>query len=147
MIVASHPASLMNLADATNAQRCVPLRRLKSAIEASWDRSTAYLGVCQAGNPALGQCYPTARVVQWFFPRLEIASGTVDTGHSLEHHFWNIDPRPKPPIQVDLTWQQFRPGSQVTQFELLDRHSLGDSPPTVERCQLLLERVLSQLAQ
>lgn len=125
----------------------VSLARLKSALEASWDGRTAYLGAHEAGNPALGQCYPTARVVQWFFPRLEIASGEVNTGSATEWHLWNIDPEGDPPNHVDLTWQQFGPGSRVTQFRILDREALGDSPPTIERCRLLLERVLARLAQ
>jgi hypothetical protein len=124
----------------------VSLARLKPALEASWDRRTAYLGAFQAGNPALGQCYPTSRVVQYFFPHLEIASGEVDTGTSLEWHFWNIDPAENPPEHIDLSWQQFAAGAKVTQFQILDRHSLGDGPLTVERCRLLLERVLAQLA-
>jgi hypothetical protein len=112
----------------------------------SWDSRTAYRGVFQAGNPALGQCYPTARVVQWFFPRFEIAAGEVDTGSTLEWHFWNIDPASDPPMQIDLTWEQFSPGSAVKGFKILDRLALGDSPPTIKRCRLLLERVLIQLA-
>ena len=118
---------------------------LQAALEASWDRSTAHCGAFEPGNPALGQCYPTARVVQLFFPRFEIARGKVNTGLSLEAHFWNIDPRADPLEHVDLTWQQFPPKSEVVEYELLDRGDLGDSPPTVLRCQLLLERVLAQL--
>jgi len=125
----------------------VTLPQLRAALQASWDSRTSYLGVSQDGNPALGQCYPTSRVVQWFFPRLEIALGEVDTGSSLEWHFWNIDPESDPVRHVDLTWQQFSPGSRVKQFKILDRHMLGDSPPTIKRCQLLLERVLARLAR
>jgi len=124
----------------------VSLPRLKLALEASWDRRTAYLGAFQPGNPALGQCYPTSRVVQHFFPHLEIASGEVDTGASVEWHFWNIDPARNPPEHVDLNWGQFAPGSRVTHFKILDRHALDDSPLTIGRCRLLLERVLAQLA-
>ena len=120
--------------------------QLRLALEASWDRSTAYLGAHQEGNPALGQCYPTSRVVQWFFPRLEIASGEVDTGSALQAHFWNIDRASEPAEHVDLTWHQFAQGSRVTRFTTLDRHALNDSPPTVARCQLLLDRVLLRLA-
>jgi hypothetical protein len=136
-----------HLLDPTLHRPCVSLARLTSALEASWDSRTAYLGAWRSGNPALGQCYPTARVVQWFFPHFEIASGEVDTGPTLECHFWNIDPECNPPVHVDLTWQQFGQGSKVRQFKILDRHALGDSPPTIERCQLLLGRVLNQLAQ
>jgi len=125
----------------------VTLPRLRSALEASWDRSTAYLGAHRPGNAALGQCYPTSRVVQWFFPHLEIASGEVDTGSGLEAHFWNLDPASKPAGHVDLTWQQFPEGSKVVRFAVLDREQLNDSPPTVERCKLLLDRVLSTLEE
>jgi hypothetical protein len=125
----------------------VSLCQLRSALEASWDRRTAYLEALQPGNTALGQCYPTSRVVQWFFPNLEIASGEVDTGSALEAHFWNIDPASVPVKHIDLTWQQFAEGSKVVRFQILDRHALGDSPPTVARCQLLLERVLMKLKE
>ena len=121
------------------------LARLQLALEASWDSRTAHLGVSQPGNPALGQCYPTSRVVQWFFPRFEIASGEVDTGAAREWHFWNVDPARNPPEKVDLTWRQFPQGSAVTRFTILVRNSLGDSPPTLQRCQLLLDRVLLHL--
>jgi hypothetical protein len=122
------------------------LTRLAAALEKSWDSRTAYLGATRPGNPAFGQCYPTARVVQWFFPETEIASGQIDTGSSLEAHFWNVEPSADGLVHIDLSWQQFPPGSAVREFELLDRTALGDSPPTIARCQLLLERVLTLLA-
>jgi hypothetical protein len=131
----------MNVADLPP----VSLVQLEAALEASWDRRTAYLEAWQPGNPALGQCYPTSRVVQWFFPHLEIAAGEVDTGSAREAHFWNIDPASTPAEHVDLTWAQFARGSKVAHFRILDRHALNDSPPTVARCRLLLERVLLSL--
>jgi hypothetical protein len=111
----------------------------------SWQPDTAYLRVHQHSNPALGQCYPTSRVVQLFFPSFEIASGQVKVGSSLEAHFWNIDPTKTPIRHVDLTWQQFSRGAEIISFEMLDRDKLNDSPPTVQRCELLLQRVLSRL--
>jgi hypothetical protein len=53
---------------------------LREALAASWDKRTAYLEVEQAGNPALGQCYPTSRVVQHYYPETEIIKGKVWTG-------------------------------------------------------------------
>lgn len=123
----------------------ISLAQLKSALEASWEPRTAYGGVHQPGNAALGQCYPTSRVVQWFFPKLEIASGEVDTGSALEAHFWNIDPASTRSRHVDLTWQQFARGSKVVRFKILDRHALDDSRPTTRRCRILLRRVLIRL--
>ena len=124
----------------------VSIDELRLALQASWRPDTAYQSVDEPGNPALGQCYPTCRVVQWFFPYFEIAKGRVDTGSSIETHFWDVDARSQSAAHLDLTWQQFPGGSRVLDFELLDRDTLGDSPRTVLRCNLLLSRVLKQLA-
>jgi hypothetical protein len=118
---------------------------LARALAASWDGRTAYRGVVQPGNPALGQCYPTARVVQCFYPEYEIASGEVWTGSAVEHHFWNVRGSGADAERLDLSWQQFPPGSVVRSFVVLDRTALGDSDATVERCALLLRRVLLHL--
>jgi len=61
--------------------------RLREALNASWDKRTAYLEVEQMGNPALGQCYPTSRTVQHYYPETEIITGTVWTGQTSELHF------------------------------------------------------------
>lgn len=124
----------------------VDLARLARAIEACWAPDTAYLGVSEPGNPALGQCYPTSRVVQWFHPAFEIARGTVWTGVSAECHFWNVRGASETAECVDLSWQQFPPGSVVQGFELLDRRQLGDGPGAIARCERLLGRVLGYLA-
>ncbi|HEX8443547.1 MAG TPA: hypothetical protein VF631_07855 [Allosphingosinicella sp.] len=123
----------------------VTIDRLRSALEASWDAHTAYQGAVRPGNPAFGQCYPTARVVQWFFPESEIACGDVDTGSSIECHFWNVRVDGDRTDHIDLSWEQFPPGSAVLNYRLLDRNALGDSPPTLARCALLLERVHAEL--
>ncbi len=118
---------------------------LARALEASWDSRTAYRGVTRLGNPAFGQCYPTCRVVQWFYPEYEIAKGEVWTGISTERHFWNVHGLGPDAHLLDLSWKQFPAESVVRSFVLLDRHALGDSDATVARCTLLLERVLSYL--
>jgi hypothetical protein len=123
----------------------VSLPQLRSALKASWEPDTAFLGVHQPGNPALGQCYPSSRVVQWFFPNFEIASGQVSIGSLLEAHFWNIDPAQEPARHIDMTWQQFPAGAEVAGFDILNRDTLNDSPSTVVRCELLLRRVLSRI--
>lgn len=128
-----------------SAERVSPAD-LARALAASWDERTAYQGITRVGNPAFGQCYPTARVVQWFYPDYEIARGEVWTGSGIEHHFWNVRGSGDDAAWLDLSWQQFPPGSVVRSFVLLDRHTLGDSAGTVERCALLLHRVRSHLA-
>jgi hypothetical protein len=85
-------------------------------------------------------------VVQWFHPEFEIACGDVWTGSATECHFWNIRGSGADAEWIDLSWKQFPPGSAVGEFKLLDRALLRDSPPTVERCALLLRRVLARLA-
>lgn len=115
--------------------------RIREALEASWDGQTSYKAVVKPGNPALGQCYPTSRVVQHYYPETEIIKGTVWTGESEETHFWNGLPIGDDWYHIDLSWQQFPPGSIIREFVVLDRQNLGDTEPTLQRCALLLNRV------
>lgn len=121
--------------------RKIDLPHLREALEASWDEKTSYLAVKKAGNPALGQCYPTSRVVQHFFPDTEIVKGKVWNGKEIETHFWNILKVKDDLYHIDLMWQQFPQGSKVREYTILDRNQLGDSEPTIKRCELLFERV------
>lgn len=127
-------------------ERRVDLIALREALEASWSARTSYGGVWADGNPALGQCYPTARVVQHFLPASEIVKGTVRAGTREEIHFWNELPIAQGTIAIDLTWQQFPPGSVVTARQTMDRDELGDGPATVARCDHLLDAVRTYLA-
>ncbi|MYM74262.1 hypothetical protein GTP56_18965 [Duganella sp. FT134W] len=114
---------------------------LRDALAASWDKQTAYLGVEETGNPALGQCYPTSRIVQHYYPETEIIKGVVWTGKSLEVHFWNGLCVGENWFHIDLSWQQFPAGSIVQQFVVIARQELDDSEATRLRCALLLDRV------
>ena len=126
----------------------VTMTRLREALEASWRPDTAYLGVEAKGNRALGQCYPTSRVIQHYYPRFEIAQGEVWTGKKLETHFWNVLVTDEGLlVHVDLTWQQFPHGSQVRSFRIRDRNDLGDSSSTLERVERLLGRVKAFLGE
>lgn len=123
----------------------IDLPQLREALEASWDEKTSYLAAKEKGNPALGQCYPTSRVVQHFFPETEIVKGKVWNGKEIETHFWNVLKVKDDLYHIDLTWQQFPHGSKVREYTILDCNELGDSEPAVKRCSLLLERVTSHL--
>ncbi|ACQ78534.1 hypothetical protein Bcav_0269 [Beutenbergia cavernae DSM 12333] len=123
----------------------VDLIAVREALEASWSSRTSYGGVWDERNPALGQCYPTARVVQHFFPSAEIVKGVVWTGVSHEVHFWNELRVGGGSVAVDLTWQQFPPGSVVVARQVLDRHALGDGATTLARCDSLLAGVRAHL--
>jgi hypothetical protein len=120
--------------------------RLREALEASWDPLTAYGSVEKADNPALGQCYPTARVVQHYYPGTEIIRGKVWTGEREEIHFWNGLPVGDKWYHIDFSWTQFPAGSLVREFAALDRRDLGDSEATLERFNLLLRRVEAHLS-
>ena len=119
--------------------------RLREALEASWDRQTAYGAVEQTNNPALGQCYPTSRVVQHYYPATEIIKGTIWAADRQEIHFWNGLPVGDEWYHIDLSWQQFPAGSIVQDFVALNRETLGDGEATLRRCALLLERVQNYL--
>ncbi len=119
--------------------------RLREALEASWDSQTAYQLASQNDKPSLGQCYPTSRVVQHYYPATEIIKGIVRAGGDDEIHFWNGLPVGADWYHIDLSWQQFPPGSVVKDFVVLDRTKLGDSEATVGRCALLLRRVEAYL--
>lgn len=124
----------------------IDLLKLREAIEASWDEKTSYLAAKQDGNPALGQCYPTSRVVQHYFPETEIAKGKVWNGTEEETHFWNVLDVNGQTYHIDLSWKQFPNGSSVRSYVILDRNNLGDGDDTIRRCTLLLERVKSYLS-
>lgn len=95
----------------------------------------------KAGKRAIGQCYPTSRVVQHYYPATEIIKGKVWTGAREEIHFWNGLPVGDEWYHIDLSWQQFPTASDVREFVVLDRRQLDDSEATLQRCALLLKRV------
>lgn len=121
--------------------------KLREALEASWDSKTSYLNVSEEGNPALGQCYPTARVIQYYFPETEIVEGQVRTVKGMEKHFWNLLENKGKKYHLDFTWQQFPTGSVVQSFKIRNRNELGDSPQTVRLIELLLKRVQRYLGE
>jgi len=123
----------------------IDLLKLREAIEASWDEQTSYLAVKKEGNPALGQCYPTSRVVQHYFPETEIAKGKVWNGTEEETHFWNVLDVNGQTYHIDLSWKQFPNGSSVMSYDILDRDNLGDGEDTIRRVELLLKRVKAYL--
>jgi len=123
----------------------IDLLRLRDALEASWDPDTSYGRAVRLGNPAYGQCYPTARVVQRYFPETEVAEGEVWTGHEVEKHFWNVLDHGGTLFHVDLSWQQFPLGSSVRAYVVRDRSTFADSPETIRRVEILLHRVAAQL--
>ncbi len=125
----------------------VDMLNLRQALESSWKPDTAHLNVKEKGNSALGQCYPSSRVVQYFLPESEIVEGRVLTHAGIEKHFWNAIKVNGILIYIDLTWQQFPPNSTVEFREIRDRANLNDSKQTTARIDLLLDRVKRYLSR
>lgn len=122
--------------------KAIDLAHLRAALEASWQPDTAYLTVKEAGNPALGQCYPTSRVVQYFYPDVEIVEGEVLTpSGKIEKHFWNVLNVNDKELHIDFSWQQFPQGSKIKSWSVRDREHLNDSEKTIQRVEKLLARV------
>ncbi|HJP96551.1 MAG TPA: hypothetical protein VJ843_04225 [Candidatus Saccharimonadales bacterium] len=118
---------------------------LRQAIEASWQPDTAFGQVSESGNPALGHCYDTSRVVQHYFPEAQIVEGRIITPTGEEKHFWTIFKVGDRVLHVDLTWQQFPHGSYVKSWFVRDRDQLNDGPETIKRIELVLQRVQQNL--
>ncbi len=89
----------------------------------------------------MGQCYPTSRVVQHYYPETEIIKGKVCAGKKLDVHFWNGFRIGDDWYHIDLSWQQFPAGSMIQEFVVVERQELNDSEATKQRCALLLKRV------
>lgn len=120
---------------------------LAAALRASWDVLTAYQGRFDPANPAAGQCYPTSRVVAWFYPDFEVVRGEICTGPGFEQHFWNVKTGSEGGEILDLSWEQFPSGSKVQQFDFLRTGPSADSQRTRDRCLTLLTRVVDHLGQ
>ena len=78
-------------------------------------------------------------------PPPKSSKGVVLAGGGEETHFWNGLLVGDDWYHLDLSWQQFPPGSVIKEFFVLDRDNLGDSEATVQRCALLLKRVQERL--
>ncbi|MFO0862101.1 MAG: hypothetical protein U0516_00005 [Candidatus Saccharibacteria bacterium] len=121
--------------------------KLRSAIESSWRPDTAYQFIEEEGNPALGQCYVTSLVIQYFFPECEIIKGEVNTDHGIEKHYWNMVMVNGEKVHIDLTWRQFPLGSTIKSWQLKNRGEFNDDKQLVERFEKLLTRVKQNLNQ
>jgi len=123
------------------------LLKLKNALEASWSNETSYHGAEEEGKPSLGQCLPTALVVQHFFPEILILKGKVSNGAKTEEHYWNGTMKNNEIDHIDLTWQQFPAGSTVQEFEIFNHSLLNKSSSAIRRYELLLSRVIGYLSR
>ena len=70
----------------------------------------------------------------------------ITPSSTADKHFWNVFKVDDKDVPVDFTWQQFPTHSYVKSWKIRDRNHLNDSEPTIQRVNLLLERVKHQLA-
>lgn len=119
--------------------------QVRQAIEASWGADTAYKNISEPDNPSKGNCYASSRVLQYFFPELDIAKGIVWTGQASEKHYWNVLMNNGQYYHIDLTWQQFPHGSIVEEYVICNRRSFADNTATKQRVAILLERTQAYL--
>ncbi len=120
------------------------LTDVERAFRASWGADTCDPSDrpdWHPGNPARGQCGPTALVLHDLFGG-ELVLGEVRVaGERTGVHWWN---RFGTGLEVDLTREQFRPHEEVVGARVLAR-----PPGSPKRCreeyELLRDRVLARV--
>jgi 8-oxo-dGTP pyrophosphatase MutT (NUDIX family) len=122
------------------------LRMLLPVLLRSWGPDTcdpSDLADWHPGNPARGQCGPTALVVREILGGDLIHGRVTAGGEPSGHHYWNRLPDGS---ELDLTREQFRPGEIVTGGEPVH---VPEGPPHRLRGQhaLLRHRVLAALGR
>lgn len=112
---------------------------LEKALKLSWSKNTCYPPMeneWSTDNPALGQCYVTALVVQDYLGG-KILKARFDDGVA---HFWNIvDGK-----EVDLTRSQFDDKEEIPEPVVVERKDLEHNSMYKEynkRYEILKERV------
>lgn len=121
------------------------LAEVERVIRASWGADTCDptdLSDWHPGNPARGQCGATALVLHDLFGG-ELVLGEVHVnGEQTGYHYWN---RFGDGVEIDMTFDQFRPDEVVTAARSLARPS-GPPKRCREQYDTLRRRVLDQLA-
>ncbi|MGI5242629.1 YunG family protein [Dactylosporangium sp. CA-139066] len=123
------------------------LRMLLPVLLRCWGPDTcdpSDLADWHPGNPARGQCGPTALVVREILGGDLIRARVTAGGEPAGHHYWNRLPDGS---ELDLTREQFRPGELIVGGG--EPVHVPEGPPTRLRGQhaLLRHRVLSALGR
>jgi hypothetical protein len=107
---------------------------LESALEAAWSRDTsADAATWSEANRAWGQCAVTALIVQDYLGGI-LRRGEVGP----ISHYWNLTPSGD---EVDLTWQQFPSGTEITNVTVRTREYVLSHVETARRYEKLARRV------
>ena len=95
------------------------LKKLKSALVKSWSKDTCYPPMgddWSRENPALGQCYVTALIVNDYFGGMILEAKFKDGSA----HFWNLVDGE----EVDLTRSQFDEGEIIPEPKEFSRQEI-----------------------
>jgi hypothetical protein len=111
---------------------------LRAAIQPGWSSETAWHATWDPANPPLNQCAVTAMVLQDF-----LGGDLIHTTVGGISHYFNRLPGGQ---EIDLTRDQFPPGSPIGTSTVVPRKQLDRSADTVRRYRLLRRRVEAGLA-
>ncbi|MGV8162845.1 MAG: YunG family protein [Candidatus Nanoarchaeia archaeon] len=119
------------------------LSTLTAALRKSWNKDTCHLPISNNWsnkNRALGQCIVTALIVQDYF-----GGEILHCKHT--HHHWN---RISTGEEIDLTKEQFPPGTKICVDDINTRDFLLTNPgaiksETLKRYLILKESVEKNL--
>ena len=117
---------------------------LAKILKEAWSRETScWPEKWTSENPALGQCFVTALIVQDFFGG-EIIRAKVP---GLGYHYFNRLPNGK---EIDLTYSQFTTPVQmgpITVWPRKSRRKIKQMPQIIKRYQILKQRVEQRIKQ
>lgn len=119
------------------------LSRIESAVRASWGPDTRdpdEPGSWEPRNPARGQCFVTAAVLQDLLGGEMVIGQSKAGGQWLGCHYWNRFAG----LDVDLTREQFAPGETVSSGRVVGRRP-GPFARCQEQYETLRARVLDRL--
>ena len=124
------------------------LADVEKAVRDSWTLETTSLddegrAAWTPERPAVGQCGPTALVVQDLLGGDLVYGRLSGGGQAEEHHYWN---RLAGGIEVDLTREQITPGRVLSDSRVVTRPP-GGPRAHVEAYQLMRARVFAALDQ
>ena len=119
----------------------VTLADIERAVRAGWSADTCDpvdRADWHPGNPARGQCGPTALVLHDLFGGELVLGEVLVAGERTGVHWWN---RFGTGLEVDLTREQFRPDEEVVGGRVVERPP-GPPKRCREEYELLRDRVL-----
>jgi hypothetical protein len=112
----------------------ITIDELTQRLKLAWSRDTSYWpDRWSRERPAIGQCAVTALVVQDLIGG-KLIRAKLDND---DEHYWNVSEGGE---EIDLTRDQFEPGTNIRLIGVADRAELFNEPGTGPRYHLLKRR-------